>query len=397
MQRLHRGGGDRHEMVGRREPAFLQHGLEVFLQDFRGDRLAHFLGQSGAALVVAQRAEALAQRGKNAVPAVERAAHLVQQHDRWPVAAKLEVNADAVGVHPGHGLPPWLRGIETWMPANFNMATATARPGCHRPRRRRCSGHRTRRDAQSCTQICSGMCRPPGFAGMTTVDWDLRWYRRAGSTFISTSFRRSTVRRSMRRAGAPPSASIRTGRPQLALDLMDACGIEVALTSLAQPGVGFCSEAGAQALARRCNDYAAELAARWPRRFGAFATVPMGTVQGALDEIAYALDVLKLDGVSLFASYGENFLGDPRFDPRAGDAERAQRGRVRSSRSAPIEQGSRAALAGVHDGISVRHHARGGEPDFFRGDRRAFRACNSFCPMPAGWCPISPGGFRSRR
>ena len=96
---------------------------------------------------------------------------------------------------------------------------------------------------------------------------------------------------------------------------MDACGIEVALTSLAQPGVGFGSEADALALARRCNDYAAELAARWPRRFGAFATVPMRTPQGALDEIAYSLDVLKLDGVSLFASYGENFLGDPRFDP----------------------------------------------------------------------------------
>jgi hypothetical protein len=50
----------------------------------------------------------------------------VQQHDRWPLAAKLEVNADAVGVHPGHGLPPWLRGIETWMPAKFNMAAASA-------------------------------------------------------------------------------------------------------------------------------------------------------------------------------------------------------------------------------------------------------------------------------
>ena len=62
--------------------------------------------------------------------------------------------------------------------------------------------------------------------------------------------------------------------PELALDLMDAHGIEVALTSLAQPGVGFGSEAGAQALARRCNDYAAELVARWPTRFGAFGTVP---------------------------------------------------------------------------------------------------------------------------
>jgi 6-methylsalicylate decarboxylase len=103
--------------------------------------------------------------------------------------------------------------------------------------------------------------------------------------------------------------------PQLALDLMHTCGIEVALTSLAQPGVGFGDEASAQALARRCNDYAAELVARWPTRFGAFGTVPMWSTKGALDEITYALDVLEFDGVSLFASYGENFLGDARFDP----------------------------------------------------------------------------------
>ncbi|TMJ36089.1 MAG: hypothetical protein E6G86_19130 [Alphaproteobacteria bacterium] len=51
--------------------------------------------------------------------------------------------------------------------------------------------------------------------------------------------------------------------PQLGLDLMDAYGTEVALTSLAQPGVGFGSEASARALARRCNDYAAELIARF--------------------------------------------------------------------------------------------------------------------------------------
>src|SRR5260370_3006326 len=103
--------------------------------------------------------------------------------------------------------------------------------------------------------------------------------------------------------------------PQLALDLMDAYGIEVALTSLAQPGVGFGSEALARSLARRCNDYAAELIARWPKRFGAFGTVPMGSMQDAVDEIAYSLDALKFAGVSLFASYGEHFLGDARFDP----------------------------------------------------------------------------------
>ena len=103
--------------------------------------------------------------------------------------------------------------------------------------------------------------------------------------------------------------------PELALELMDRHGIEVALTSLAQPGVGFGTEASAQVLARRCNEYAAELVTRWPRRFGAFATVPMWNLQGALDEIAYCLDKLAFDGVSLFASYGEKFLGDPQFDP----------------------------------------------------------------------------------
>jgi predicted TIM-barrel fold metal-dependent hydrolase len=103
--------------------------------------------------------------------------------------------------------------------------------------------------------------------------------------------------------------------PELALELMDRHGIEVALTSLAQPGVGFGTQASAEKLARRCNDYAAELAERWPRRFGAFATVPMWTTAGALAEIAYCLDELKFDGVSLFASYEEKFLGDPWFDP----------------------------------------------------------------------------------
>jgi 6-methylsalicylate decarboxylase len=103
--------------------------------------------------------------------------------------------------------------------------------------------------------------------------------------------------------------------PQLALELMDSHGIEVALTSLAQPGVGFGTQATAQALARRCNDYAADLVARWPRRFGAFATVPMWSIEGAVAEIARCLDVLKFDGVSLFASYEEKFLGDPWFDP----------------------------------------------------------------------------------
>ena len=103
--------------------------------------------------------------------------------------------------------------------------------------------------------------------------------------------------------------------PELALELMDANSIEVALTSLAQPGVQFGDPDRAHILARRCNDYTAELNARWPKRFGGFAVVPMWDMRHAVEEIAYALDVLELQGVCLFASYGEKFLGDPHFDP----------------------------------------------------------------------------------
>jgi predicted TIM-barrel fold metal-dependent hydrolase len=102
---------------------------------------------------------------------------------------------------------------------------------------------------------------------------------------------------------------------ELALEVMEAHGIELAFLSLAQPGVQFGDSQQAQALARRCNDYTAELVARRPRRFGGFATVPMWSAAGAIAEITYALDRLGLDGVCLFASYGEKFLGDPHFDP----------------------------------------------------------------------------------
>jgi predicted TIM-barrel fold metal-dependent hydrolase len=103
--------------------------------------------------------------------------------------------------------------------------------------------------------------------------------------------------------------------PELALEIMDRYGIGVALTSLAQPGVGFLDPPAARNLARRCNEYAAELNAGWPGRFGAFATVPMAEPKDAVAEVEHALDALKFNGVSLFASYDGKFLGDPRFDP----------------------------------------------------------------------------------
>ena len=50
--------------------------------------------------------------------------------------------------------------------------------------------------------------------------------------------------------------------PELALEIMDRFDIATALTVAGQPGVQFCKPAEAKTLARRCNDYSAELNAQ---------------------------------------------------------------------------------------------------------------------------------------
>lgn len=103
--------------------------------------------------------------------------------------------------------------------------------------------------------------------------------------------------------------------PQLALEVMDRHAIALAIASIAQPGVGFLPEAKAAAFARRCNDDAAALIARYPQRFGCFGLLPMHDIDAALAEARHCLETLRFHGVALFASYGEKFLGDAAFDP----------------------------------------------------------------------------------
>jgi predicted TIM-barrel fold metal-dependent hydrolase len=103
--------------------------------------------------------------------------------------------------------------------------------------------------------------------------------------------------------------------PQRGLDLMDANDIQASITSVSFPGVHFFTPAKARRIARQCNEFAAGLCARWPKRYGAFATVPMHNPRHAIEEIDYALDELKLDGICLLTSYAGVYLGDPKFDP----------------------------------------------------------------------------------
>jgi predicted TIM-barrel fold metal-dependent hydrolase len=80
--------------------------------------------------------------------------------------------------------------------------------------------------------------------------------------------------------------------------------------------------ARARALARRCNELAAELARGRPDRFGGFACLPLPDLDGALTELAYAFDDLRLDGVVLFSNARGIYLGDPRFTPLFDELQR---------------------------------------------------------------------------
>jgi 6-methylsalicylate decarboxylase len=107
-----------------------------------------------------------------------------------------------------------------------------------------------------------------------------------------------------------------------AIAYLDEAGIDVAVPSISTPGVHFGDDAAARTLARQVNEYLAGIKHDRPDRFGAFATLPLPDIDGSLDQIAYALDVLELDGVSIFTNAGGSYLGDSRFDPIFGELQR---------------------------------------------------------------------------
>ena len=95
---------------------------------------------------------------------------------------------------------------------------------------------------------------------------------------------------------------------------MDDWHIRAAITSLT-PRVLLKNMQRLREVARACNEFQAQRLHDHRTRFGSFALLPLPDVDGALAEISYALDVLHLDGIGLFSSVNEHYLGDPRFDP----------------------------------------------------------------------------------
>jgi predicted TIM-barrel fold metal-dependent hydrolase len=103
--------------------------------------------------------------------------------------------------------------------------------------------------------------------------------------------------------------------PRASLDQMDQNYVATAVTSITSPGVWFGDNAAARVAARQCNEYGAQLKRDFPGRFGMFAALPLPDPDGSFEEMRYALDVLRLEGVGLLTSYQGKLLGDDAFAP----------------------------------------------------------------------------------
>jgi predicted TIM-barrel fold metal-dependent hydrolase len=110
-------------------------------------------------------------------------------------------------------------------------------------------------------------------------------------------------------------ARILNWSPQNALAEMDQNGVATSIVSISTPGIWFGDAQSARTLARKCNEYAAQLVRDYPGRFGFFASAPLPDTEGSLREITYALDVLKSDGIIFLTSYGDKWPGDSVYAP----------------------------------------------------------------------------------
>src|SRR5262245_31368705 len=119
-----------------------------------------------------------------------------------------------------------------------------------------------------------------------------------------------------------------TGGPQvpewnleLARAAMERHGIGVAVASTI-PQVYWGDISAAIHWARHCNEFAARAVQDDPEHFGGLAILPLPDTHAACQELEYALDVLRLDGVIMMTSHGNQYPGDPAFEELFQELER---------------------------------------------------------------------------
>ena len=146
----------------------------------------------------------------------------------------------------------------------------------------------------------SMLCGHQFFAQGTSCRWRCRRQTADESTPTTTFCRPSMFASSV---AGPSDASrqtvrCRTGTSPASLRVMDENGITAAVASVSAPGIWFNNAGLARRLARSCNDFAAQMAADHPQRFGFFAALPLPDVKASLAELSHAVDTLRCDGAS---------------------------------------------------------------------------------------------------
>ncbi|KAG2164238.1 hypothetical protein JADG_003977 [Aureobasidium aubasidani] len=115
--------------------------------------------------------------------------------------------------------------------------------------------------------------------------------------------------------------------PAASESIMEQLGVKTTILSLTAPGACMLEGQKSFDLARRCNEYCSELRDKSSRKWGFFAALPsLLNTEAALAEIAYALDVLHADGVTLFTRYGtgNTYLGHADIEPIWKELDRRQ-------------------------------------------------------------------------
>jgi aminocarboxymuconate-semialdehyde decarboxylase len=106
------------------------------------------------------------------------------------------------------------------------------------------------------------------------------------------------------------------------LEDMDRVRIDVEVVSLSTPNVFFTDAQHQPEIARLVNYAYAELIAKHPARFKAFASIPMDDKDAALKELHRAIDELKMNGVILLSNIGGKPLTSPEYRSFFAEANR---------------------------------------------------------------------------
>lgn len=89
--------------------------------------------------------------------------------------------------------------------------------------------------------------------------------------------------------------------PEAHLEFMDAMHIATSMISVSSPHLSLADNPCVGNICRQANEEAANLAERYPGRFGLLASLPLRDETGSIAEIDYALDALHADGFTLLS------------------------------------------------------------------------------------------------